>query len=92
VRPESASQSGRDRAVEEDPDVSTASGARPLERSGHAQAATGLEERLGIFPPAGLVEVDVQKVASLVREEGVDPGDEGLTVDIGWLGTGASLA
>ena len=44
-RTEPAGQGGRNRAVEEDPDVPAMTGARPFQRSRHTQAATGLEER-----------------------------------------------
>ena len=80
VRPESASLRGRDRTVEEDPDVSSVAGARAFERGRYAHAATCRKEGLGIFPPAGLVEVDRQEAAGLVLEQRVDPGDERLPV------------
>jgi len=80
MRSEPSSQPGRDCTVEEDPDVSSATGARAFERGSYARAATCRKEGLGIFAPAGLVEVDRQEAAGLVLEQRVDPCDERLPV------------
>lgn len=82
VRPKPTSQAGSNRTVEEDPDVSAVTRARPLERRGHTQAPTGLEECLGIVPPADLVEIDGQEVAGLVSQQRVHTRHEGLAVAI----------
>ena len=58
---------------EEHPGVSPLTGARNLQRRGHAQLRARLHECLRIVPPLGLVEVDGQEVAAVVLHQRIHP-------------------
>jgi hypothetical protein len=63
---------GRNPAGEEYPGVSATPGARNLQRRGHAKRLAGLHECSRILPPFRFIEVDGDKVAAVIFQQGVN--------------------
>src|SRR5690606_17921398 len=82
VRAEPARQRCRNGFFEEKPDVPAATGSRALERRGKFEAPTRRHEGERILLPAGLVEVDREEEARLVREKRIHAGDEWLAIAV----------
>ena len=62
----------RDPASEKHPGVRSFAGARNLKRNGHAKFATRLHEGAGVLSPLAFVEIDGEKIASIVLQQGID--------------------
>lgn len=64
---------GRNTPCEKHPGVCALTGARNLQRGGHAEFVTGLHECTGIVPPFRLVEVDREEIAAVVFQQRIHP-------------------
>jgi len=69
-------EAGRDRFLEEEPDVRALSGARALETGRDVLQSTGFEESLRVLPPVRFVEINREEEAGLVLEHRVDADDK----------------
>lgn len=54
-------------------------GPRAFERGGDIKIAARCHDGEHIIPPCFLVEIHGEEIAGLVREHGIDPGDEFLS-------------
>ena len=82
MRPEPSSQRRWDRLLEEEPDVPTSSGSRPLQGGREFEPFAHRKEGRGVVLPIGFVEVDRQEETRFVQEQRVDARDERLALRI----------
>ena len=76
VRAELARQRGRNRLLEEEPDVPAIARTRTLESRRQIQTTTGFEERSRVLLPLRLIQIGRQEEAGLIPEHRVNAHDE----------------
>ena len=82
MRAEASSQRRWDRLFEEEPDVPTSSGSRPLQGGREFEPLANRKEGRGVVLPIGFVEIDRQEETRFVQEQRVDACDERLALRI----------
>jgi hypothetical protein len=65
-------QAGRQRRIKENPNVTTASRARPFKARGNMPVGTGLKERLHIILPGRFVKISGQKAARFIGQQRIN--------------------